>query len=34
VQLTLTQMKALPLDWNEQRRLFDFARDAAPGVLF
>ena len=32
VQLTLTQMKALPLDWNEQRRLFGFAHNASPSI--
>ena len=31
-QLTPRQMKALPLDWNEQRRMFGFAHDAAPSV--
>jgi site-specific DNA recombinase len=32
-QLTLKQiMKKLPLDWNEQRRMFGLAHDAAPSV--
>jgi DNA invertase Pin-like site-specific DNA recombinase len=32
-QLTLRQiMQNLPLDWNEQRRMFGFAGDAAPTV--
>ena len=31
-QLTLTQMKTLPLDWNEQRRRSGLAHDAPPRV--